>query len=123
MAGKTFVLTGTLPTLARSEAGARIKQAGGKVTGSVSRNTDYVVVGENPGSKYDKAQELGVATIDEEGLLVRGLGGGVVAAHRSPSSALHPSDKPEEPDKPPDVCGLRGGFFGLSGLSPPSSSR
>ncbi len=53
VAGKTFVLTGTLPTLARSEAGARIKRAGGKVTGSVSRKTDYVVVGENPGSKYD----------------------------------------------------------------------
>ena len=69
VAGKTFVLTGTLPTLARSEAKARIKQAGGKVTGSVSRNTDYVVVGESPGSKYDKAQELGIATIDEAGLL------------------------------------------------------
>ncbi len=69
VAGKKFVLTGTLPTLARSEAKARIKQAGGKVSGSVSRNTDYVVVGESPGSKYDKAQELGIATIDEEGLL------------------------------------------------------
>ncbi len=69
VAGKTFVLTGTLPTLARSEAKTRIKQAGGKVTGSVSRNTDYVVVGESPGSKFDKAQELGIQTINEEELL------------------------------------------------------
>ena len=69
VAGKTFVLTGTLPTLARSEAKARIKQAGGKVTGSVSKNTDYVVVGESPGSKFDKAQELGVQAISEEDLL------------------------------------------------------
>ena len=69
VAGKTFVLTGTLPTLARSEAKARIKQAGGKVTGSVSKNTDYVVVGESPGSKFDKAQELGIQTINEEELL------------------------------------------------------
>ena len=68
-AGKTFVLTGTLPTLARSEAKARIKQAGGKVTGSVSKNTDYVVVGESPGSKFDKAQALGIQTISEEELL------------------------------------------------------
>ena len=69
VAGKTFVLTGTLPTLARSEAKTRIKQAGGKVTGSVSRNTDYVVVGESPGSKFDKAQALGIQTINEEELL------------------------------------------------------
>lgn len=69
VAGKTFVLTGTLPTLARSEAQARIKKAGGKVTGSVSKNTDYVVVGESPGSKYDKAQALGIQTITEEALV------------------------------------------------------
>lgn len=69
LAGRTFVLTGTLPTLARDEAAARIEAAGGKVTGSVSRKTDYVVVGESPGSKLDKARSLGVAEIDEDGLV------------------------------------------------------
>ncbi len=68
-AGKTFVLTGTLPTLTREDATARIKQAGGKVTGSVSGNTDYVVAGLDPGSKYDKARALGVPLLDEAGLL------------------------------------------------------
>lgn len=67
--GKTFVLTGTLPTLSRKEAKDRIKQRGGKVTGSVSKKTDYVVVGENAGSKYQKAQELGVPTLSEADLL------------------------------------------------------
>lgn len=69
VAGKTFVLTGTLPTLSRKEAKDRIKQHGGKVTGSVSAKTDYVVVGENPGSKYDKAQQLGITTLSEAQLL------------------------------------------------------
>ncbi len=68
---KTFVLTGTLPNLSRNEAAAIIKRAGGKVTGSVSRKTDYVVAGESPGSKLAKAQELGVEVLDEAGL--RGL--------------------------------------------------
>jgi len=69
VAGKTFVLTGTLPTLKRTEATKRIKAAGGKVSGSVSKKTDYVVAGDEPGSKHDKAQSLGVEIIDEEGLL------------------------------------------------------
>ncbi len=69
VAGKAFVLTGTLPTLTRNDAKARILAAGGKVVGSVSKKTDYVVVGEDAGSKLDKANELGVALLDEAGLL------------------------------------------------------
>ncbi|MET0390345.1 MAG: NAD-dependent DNA ligase LigA [Polyangiales bacterium] len=69
ISGKSFVLTGTLPTLSRDEAGERIKQAGGKVSGSVSKKTDYVVAGEEAGSKLDKAKELGVTVIDEAELL------------------------------------------------------
>ena len=69
VAGKAFVLTGTLPTLKRTEATKRIKAAGGKVSGSVSKKTDYVVAGDDPGSKHDKAQALGVEIIDEAALL------------------------------------------------------
>ena len=69
VAGKAFVLTGTLPTLKRTEATKRIKAAGGKVSGSVSKKTDYVVAGDDPGSKHDKAQSLGVEIIDEAALL------------------------------------------------------
>jgi DNA ligase (NAD+) len=69
LAGKTFVLTGTLPDLTREEASERIVGAGGRVTSSVSKNTDYVVAGENAGSKLAKAESLGVAVIDEGGLL------------------------------------------------------
>ncbi|MBV8048682.1 MAG: NAD-dependent DNA ligase LigA [Paludibacterium sp.] len=69
LAGKTLVLTGTLPTLSRDEAKALIEAAGGKVAGSVSGKTDYVVAGEAAGSKLDKAQALGVAIVDEVGLL------------------------------------------------------
>jgi DNA ligase (NAD+) len=69
LAGKTFVLTGTLPTLARADAEARIKAAGGSVTGSVSKKTSYVVAGEAAGSKLRKATELGVPVIDEAELL------------------------------------------------------
>ncbi len=72
--GKTFVLTGTMPTLGRSEAEGLIKAAGGKTSGSVSKKTDYVVAGAEAGSKLDKAKELGVAVIDETELK-RLLGG------------------------------------------------
>ncbi len=74
LTGKTFVLTGTLPTLKRSEAKARILEAGGRVSGSVSRKTDFLVAGEAAGSKLEKARQLGVEIIDEAGLLAL-LGG------------------------------------------------
>ncbi len=63
--GQTFVVTGTLPTLSRNEAKALIEQAGGKVTGSVSKKTSYVVVGEDAGSKLKKAEDLGIALLSE----------------------------------------------------------
>ncbi|HEV2578975.1 MAG TPA: NAD-dependent DNA ligase LigA [Acidobacteriaceae bacterium] len=69
LAGLTFVLTGTLPTLARDEAKARIESAGGKVSGSVSKKTSYVVAGEEAGSKLDKARELKIPILDEPALL------------------------------------------------------
>jgi len=68
LAGRTLVLTGTLPTLTRDEAREMIEAAGGKVSGSVSKKTDYVVAGAEAGSKLDKAQELGVTILDEAGL-------------------------------------------------------
>lgn len=69
MAGRTFVLTGTLPTMTRDEASALIKAHGGKVSGSVSKKTSYVVAGEEAGSKLQKARNLGVSIIDEAALL------------------------------------------------------
>jgi DNA ligase (NAD+) len=69
LAEKTFVLTGTLPDLTREEATERILAAGGRVTSSVSKKTDYVVAGEAAGSKLEKAERLGVPVLDEAGLL------------------------------------------------------
>ncbi|MCL4561065.1 MAG: NAD-dependent DNA ligase LigA [Chloroflexi bacterium] len=68
LAGKTFVITGTLPGLSREQAKELIQEQGGKVTDSVSKNTDYLIVGENAGSKLEKARSLGVQTLDEAGL-------------------------------------------------------
>ena len=69
LAGKTLVITGTLPNLSREQATERIESAGGKVTGSVSKKTDYVVAGADPGSKMTKAEQLGTEVLDEDGLL------------------------------------------------------
>ncbi len=69
LAGKTFVLTGTLPELTREQATERILAQGGKVTTSVSKKTDYVVAGDSPGSKLERAERLGVPVLDEPGLL------------------------------------------------------
>ena len=68
LAGKTFVITGTLPTLSRDEAKDLLEAAGAKVAGSVSKKTNYLVAGAEAGSKLDKARELGVAVLDENGL-------------------------------------------------------
>jgi DNA ligase (NAD+) len=65
LTGKIFVLTGTMPNLKREEAAAKIEAAGGKVSGSVSKKTDFVVAGAEAGSKLDKANALGIKVIDE----------------------------------------------------------
>ncbi len=69
LSGKTFVITGTLPTMTRDEAKRLIQRDGGKVTGSVSSKTNFLVAGDKAGSKLEKAQELGVSVLDEDGLL------------------------------------------------------
>jgi DNA ligase (NAD+) len=69
LVGKTFVITGTLPNLSRELATAKIEEAGGKVTGSISKNTDYLLLGADPGSKLAKAEKLGTEIIDEESFL------------------------------------------------------
>jgi DNA ligase (NAD+) len=69
LAGKTFVLTGGLSTMTRDEAKRRLQELGAKIAGSVSKKTDYVIVGEEPGSKADKAKELGVTMLDEKEFL------------------------------------------------------
>jgi len=68
LSGKTLVVTGTLPSMGRDEVKDRIEAAGGKVAGSVSKKTDFVVAGAQAGSKLDKALALGVPVIDEQGL-------------------------------------------------------
>ncbi|MFZ4551896.1 MAG: NAD-dependent DNA ligase LigA [Aquabacterium sp.] len=87
LAGKTLVLTGTLPSLSRDEAKAMIESAGGKVSGSVSKKTHYVVAGEEAGSKLEKAQSLGVPILDEAGL--RELLAAAVAEAAAPVPESH----------------------------------
>lgn len=94
VAGKTFVLTGTLPTLSRDEASDMILAAGGKVSGSVSKKTSYVVAGAAAGSKLEKAQKLGVAVIGEEELLE--MLKGRTAAQAAEALESKPAEEPAQ---------------------------
>jgi DNA ligase (NAD+) len=82
LSGRSLVLTGTLPDLTREEATERITGAGGRVTSSVSKKTDYVVAGDSPGSKLAKAERLGVPVLDEAGLLA------LLAGERAPQGPV-----------------------------------
>ncbi len=93
LSGKTFVLTGTLATMTRQEAGEAIMKRGGKVSGSVSKKTSYVVAGESSGSKYDKAVELGIPILDEAGLIA------LLGDLPAPAPAVQEEVKPQlDPD-------------------------
>ena len=96
LAGKTFVLTGTLPTMGRDEAAALVEAAGGKVSGSVSKKTSYLVAGADAGSKLAKAQELGIALLDEAGLLA------LLAEAQAVSPTAAPSAVPTTTEASPD---------------------
>ena len=93
LAGKTFVLTGALSAMTRQEAGEAIMKRGGKVSGSVSKKTSYVVAGEAAGSKYDKAVELGIPILDEAGLL----------ALLKPGAPAEPAPRPDSKPEPDDL--------------------
>ena len=93
LTGRTFVLTGGLEAFTRDEAAAAVAARGGKITGSVSKKTSYVIVGDNPGSKQARAEELGVTQLDEDGF-VRLLADG-------PPPEPEPEPKPEKPKKQP----------------------
>lgn len=93
LAGKVFVLTGTLPDMTRDEAKARIQSLGGKVTGSVSRKTDFLVAGASPGSKLEKAQRLEIEVLEEAGFLELLAGNEAVlrTSHRQVLELIHPA--------------------------------
>jgi DNA ligase (NAD+) len=96
LAGKTFVLTGTLPSLTREQAGELIAAHGGKVSESVSKKTSYVVAGASAGSKLAKAEQLGVAVLDEAGLLA------LLAEHTGTPDATEAPATPADPSAPPE---------------------
>ena len=93
LAGVTVVITGSLAQLSRDEAAEAVRAAGGKVTGSVSKKTGFVVAGDNPGSKYDKAVEVGVPVLDEAGFR-RLLAEGPDAVRPAPAEEARPKSRP-----------------------------